>query len=59
MNITFEKLRAIKHALPTGSIRKIANALDLPQQTVRDYFGATVSAAKSSHYQTNSVRTGT
>ena len=40
MNITFEELRDIKHALPTGSIAKIANNLNLDEQTVRNYFGA-------------------
>lgn len=40
MNITFEELRRIKHALPTGSIAKIAEDLALDEQTVRNYFGA-------------------
>jgi len=40
MNITFSELRRIKHELPTGSIRKIANQLQLEEQTVRNYFGA-------------------
>ncbi len=40
MNITFKELRNIKHALPTGSIRKIAQDLDLEEQTVRNFFGA-------------------
>lgn len=40
MNITFEELRRIKHALPTGSIAKIAQDLELDEQTVRNYFGA-------------------
>lgn len=40
MNITFEELRRIKHALPTGSISRIAQELDLDEQTVRNYFGA-------------------
>ena len=40
MNITFKELRNIKHALPTGSIRKIAQTLDLEEQTVRNFFGA-------------------
>ena len=40
MNITFEELRAIKHKLPTGSIRRIAKELNLTEQTVRNYFGA-------------------
>lgn len=40
MNITFDELRRIKHELPTGSIKKIAQMLDLDEQTVRNYFGA-------------------
>jgi hypothetical protein len=41
MNITFEELRRIKHALPSGSIARIAEDLHLDEQTVRNYFGAT------------------
>ncbi len=40
MNITFEELREIKHKLPTGSVKRIANQLNLDEQTVRNYFGA-------------------
>lgn len=40
MNITFKELRNIKHALPTGSISKIAHQLNLEEQTVRNFFGA-------------------
>ncbi|MFZ4632631.1 MAG: DNA-binding protein [Saprospiraceae bacterium] len=40
MNITFEELRRVKHALPTGSIHRIADELQLDEQTVRNYFGA-------------------
>ena len=40
MNITFEELRRTKHSLPTGSIRRIAEQLSVPEQTVRNYFGA-------------------
>jgi hypothetical protein len=40
MNITFEELRQIKHQLPTGSIHRIAEDLNLDEQTVRNYFGA-------------------
>lgn len=40
MNITFEELRRIKHALPTGSISRIAQDLSVDEQTVRNYFGA-------------------
>jgi len=40
MNITFDELRKIKHQLPTGSVSKIAEMLNLPEQTIRNYFGA-------------------
>ncbi|MFN0173979.1 MAG: DNA-binding protein [Saprospiraceae bacterium] len=40
MNITFEELRRIKHALPSGSVSKIAQELNIEEQTVRNYFGA-------------------
>ncbi len=40
MNITFEELRRIKHALPHGSVARIAQELNLDEQTVRNYFGA-------------------
>lgn len=40
MNITFNELREIKHRLPTGSVRKIAEQLNISEQTVRNYFGA-------------------
>ena len=40
MYITFKELRRIKHALPTGSVRRIAKELNIEEQTVRNYFGA-------------------
>lgn len=40
MNITFNELRKIKHSLPTGSVSKIADELNMDEQTVRNYFGA-------------------
>jgi hypothetical protein len=40
MNITFDELRKIKHQLPTGSVKRIADELNLEEQTVRNYFGA-------------------
>jgi len=40
MNITFNELRNIKHALPTGSVARIAHELEIEEQTVRNYFGA-------------------
>ncbi len=40
MKITFNELREIKHQLPTGSVSRIAEALKLEEQTVRNYFGA-------------------
>ena len=40
MNITYDELRKIKHSLPTGSIKQIAEELGIDEQTVRNYFGA-------------------
>lgn len=40
MNITFNELRDIKHHLPTGSVKRIAEELQMEEQTVRNYFGA-------------------
>lgn len=40
MNLTFDELRDIKHRLPTGSVKRIAEELNIPEQTVRNYFGA-------------------
>lgn len=40
MNITFSELRKIKHQLPTGSIKRIANELNMNEQSIRNYFGA-------------------
>ena len=40
MNITFNELRDIKHRLPTGSVSRIAQELEIEEQTVRNYFGA-------------------
>lgn len=37
--ITFNELRHFKDKLPHGSIRKIAEELDLEIETVRNYFG--------------------
>lgn len=39
--ITFNELRRIKDALPSGSMAKIADELGLEKQTVRNYFGGT------------------
>ena len=39
--ITFNELRRIKDALPSGSMAKIAHELGLEKQTVNNYFGGT------------------
>ena len=39
--ITFNELRRIKDALPSGSMAKIADELGLEKQTVKNYFGGT------------------
>lgn len=37
--ITFNELRKVKDALPSGSMTKIAEQLGLEKETVRNYFG--------------------
>lgn len=37
--ITFNELRKIKDALPSGSMAKIAEELGLEKETVKNYFG--------------------
>ncbi|MDD2960925.1 MAG: DNA-binding protein [Muribaculaceae bacterium] len=39
--ISFNELRRIKDSLPTGSMHKIADQLNVTVQTVRNYFGGT------------------
>ncbi len=39
MVITFQELRKIKDSLPQGSVKRIANELNLNEETVRNYFG--------------------
>lgn len=41
MHITFNELRSIKNALPHGSIKQIADKLNISEDTVRNYFGGT------------------
>ena len=47
MYITFNELRKIKDSLPHGSIKTIADKLNLNEDTVRNYFGG-------SHYPSGS-----
>ncbi len=39
--ITFNKLRRVKDQLPDGTMRVIAEKLDMNPETVRNYFGGT------------------
>ena len=39
IRISFNELRQIKDSLPDGSIHKIATALGITDETVRNYFG--------------------
>ena len=39
MTITFNELRKIKDSLPHGGIKKIAEKLEMNEETVRNYFG--------------------
>lgn len=37
--ITFDELRALKDSFPDGTIARIADELNMPEETVRNYFG--------------------
>jgi hypothetical protein len=39
MAITFNELRRIKDNLPAGSMKRIAEKLNIDEETVRNYFG--------------------
>ncbi len=39
MTISFEELRKVKDSLPDGSMKKIAEQLNIDEDTVRNYFG--------------------
>ena len=39
MNVTFEELRRVKHALPTGSITRLAQEFNMDEEAIRNYFG--------------------
>jgi len=41
MYITFNELRRVKHALPSGSMILIAERLSISEDAVRNYFGGT------------------
>ncbi|MBK7232581.1 MAG: DNA-binding protein [Saprospiraceae bacterium] len=51
MYITLEELRDIKHRLPSGSIKKIADDLKVDEQIVRNYFGANHLENSGNHLQ--------
>lgn len=46
--MTFNELRRLKDALPSGSSQKIADKLGISVDTVRNYFGG-------KHYEGNSI----
>jgi AcrR family transcriptional regulator len=48
ITMTFNELRRIKDALPSGSMQKIADILGISADTVRNYFGG-------KHYEGNSI----
>jgi len=39
MVLTFQEFRKIKDSLPPGSMKRIAEELNLNEETVRNYFG--------------------
>ena len=50
-HLTLEELREIKHKLPSGSIKRIAEELNLDEQHVRNYFGANHLENSGNHLQ--------
>lgn len=40
MNVTFEELRRIKHALPPGGVAQLAREFRQSEEAIRNYFGA-------------------
>jgi hypothetical protein len=48
ITLTFNELRRIKDALPSGSSQKIADELGITVETVRNYFGG-------KHFEGNSM----
>ena len=51
MYITLEELRQIKHLLPSWSIKRIADELNIDEQAVRNYFGANHLENSGNHLQ--------
>lgn len=51
MNVSYSELRRLKHALPTGSVARMAQDLDLEEQTIRQYFGADGFSTSGNHLQ--------
>ncbi|MCC6815585.1 MAG: DNA-binding protein [Saprospiraceae bacterium] len=51
MNITLDELRNLKHRLPHGSIKRIAEELNMDEQQVRNYFGAQHLENSGNHLQ--------
>ena len=39
MVLTFQEFRKIKDSLPVGSMKRIADELNINEETVRNYFG--------------------
>ncbi len=40
MNVSFEELRRVKHALPPGGVAKLAQEFQQTEEAIRNYFGA-------------------
>jgi hypothetical protein len=40
MNVTFEELRRVKHALPPGGVARLAREFHHSEEAIRNYFGA-------------------
>ncbi len=49
--ITFNELRKVKDSLPSGSMAKIAEELDMDVETVRSYFGGKKASGEGFHIE--------
>ena len=47
MTITFNELRRVKDRLPSGSMKMIAERLNISEDTVRNYFGGSHTKGES------------
>ena len=54
--ITFNELRRIKDSLPSGSMHRIADELNMTVETVRNFFGGWNSFGTGTRWGTSNAR---